>query len=243
MKPFSIILAANEVREVGVSGTIFELRTAPHVVERIELLDANRSPVGIMEEAEATDKERLPVAFHHVIITNGPDAQTIRFYYGNGDAGSNRFTGVVSGEVDLSPATLATIDLMLIEALEEARLPYEHTGFFSNAAALVANTPLTVFTPAANVNGALLISAFASTLENVAMNQVFIAKASAPADTLDGAVYMQAAVGGIDGSGQVIRGQIETPQFIPAGLGLYFISQTAVAVGTGAKRYCRYRLL
>lgn len=241
MKPFNLTLAANETRSVSVSGDYFELRKAPYVLDLVEFLNVDNGVVGLIDEAEATDKTRTKEPFAQVRITNGATAQSIRFYHGFGDSGSNRFTGVVSGEVSLDAATLAALEFLQVR-------PEARTGFLTTGAAMVANTPETIFTPAANVNGAIILSASLVHYQSggAVPGPVLISKASAPASPTDGAVYMQPQAISLSGAAYVGAGNLPKEQHVPAGEGLYWISQDALgaaAVNLPNCRACRYRLL
>lgn len=94
---FSLILAADEAREVAVQGEYFELRNALHPIAMIELLDRTGSVIARLENPEQSDYCK-PGRYETIRITNGPIAQTVRHFYGSGDAGSRRTSGLVSVE-------------------------------------------------------------------------------------------------------------------------------------------------
>lgn len=91
---FSLILAANEAREVAVQGEYFELRNALYPIVLIELLDRTGSVIARLENPEQSDYCK-PGRYETIRITNGPTAQTVRHFYGSGDAGSRRTSGLV----------------------------------------------------------------------------------------------------------------------------------------------------
>lgn len=107
---FKLILAANESRSVALSGEYFELRNAVNPVALVELLDQSGGVLSRLEALEQSDYVR-PGPFSTVRVTNGPVAQTVRFFVGSGDAGSRRFSGevVVIGGVSLVPQIAATL--------------------------------------------------------------------------------------------------------------------------------------
>lgn len=138
----------------------------------------------------------------------------------------NRTYGVNS----LDAATLATL-----------RQPLASTGNFKNTGALAANTPETIFSAASNVNGAILLTAGFNTFGNAALaNPVILAKATAPTSISDGEVYLAADYTNVFSTTYTDNGQIAGPQFVAAGLGLYYIT---AAAGSGGIRFARYRLL
>lgn len=155
----------------------------------------------------------------------------------------------LNGTVDLSATSLAALESVDLNAATQNALkrPEISTGSFSNTAALTANTPVTVFTPAANANGAIILSAgwqqgHASNMPGI----VFLAKSSAPASISDGEVIGCAT--SISASASVLFGCGVLPKEVqlPAGLGLYVISQDALSAAAATQpnlRYCRYKLL
>lgn len=100
---FTLALAANEVREVSVTGEYFELRNALFPIALIELLDRNGAILSRLENPEQSDFVK-PGNFQTVRITNGATAQTVKHFYGTGDAGSRRTSGLVriDGSSDVS---------------------------------------------------------------------------------------------------------------------------------------------
>lgn len=138
---------------------------------------------------------------------------------------------VFSGSVTVTQAS--------IDALNRPELP---VGNWKDTSTMVANTPLTVFAPGANVNGAIVWSMEA--LDSNAASfpvQTFLAKASAPATFADGEVIAQSTPGAMNSASAVSTIRREQPTRVAAGLGLYFISSLA---GTaGYLRNARYTLL
>lgn len=96
MYPVKMTLAANETREIAAAGTYFELRSAPGgVLAEVLLNDRTGAQFGRMLSVLETDTMSLSRSFETIIVTNGPAAQTITFYHGDGRSGSNRFSGNV----------------------------------------------------------------------------------------------------------------------------------------------------
>lgn len=100
---FNLTLAANEAREVAITGEYFELRNALYPVALIELLDRSGGVISRLENPEQSDFVR-PGRYETVRVTNGPTPQTIKHFYGTGDAGSRRTSGLVriDGASDVS---------------------------------------------------------------------------------------------------------------------------------------------
>lgn len=103
---FTLPLAANEAREVAISGEYFELRNAVYPITLIELLDRSGGVVSRMDNPEQSDFVR-PGRYETVRITNGPNAQTVKHFYGSGDAGSRRTSGIVEVVDGAKSRTLA----------------------------------------------------------------------------------------------------------------------------------------
>lgn len=143
------------------------------------------------------------------------------------------FSGSVSVVGDLG-LNVATINSLI--------RPEPSNGNFANIAALVGNTPLTVFTPAANVNGAVLLSADISAVDTSLGAQAFIAKSSAPTSITDGEVLLVTKTI-LASTNTVIGAVLPKEQFIAAGLGLYFLASSAAAANGSSIRAARYRLL
>lgn len=107
---FSLTLAANESREVAITGEYFELRNAEYPVALIELMDRSGGIISRLENPEQSDFVR-PGPFETVRITNGATPQTVKHFYGTGDAGSRRTSGQVQvlGTVGVS-GTVSVVD-------------------------------------------------------------------------------------------------------------------------------------
>lgn len=105
---FTLPLAANEVREVDITGEYFELRNALSPVVLIELLDRTGGVVARLDNPEQSDFVR-PGRYEKVRITNGAVAQTVRHFYGSGDAGSRRTSGLVQVEGVVSTTGTVTV--------------------------------------------------------------------------------------------------------------------------------------
>lgn len=137
------------------------------------------------------------------------------------------------GVNDLSAGTINTL-----------RQPLTQTGFFVDAAALTANTPVQVFSPGSNLNGAILLNADSSAfVASGSFVQTFITKASAPVSVVDGSVLMMAKITATTGASFWASGNLQKEQFIAAGQGLYFISNVNTGSTSGDFRSARFRLL
>lgn len=175
----------------------------------------------------------FPFAFDRIEI-DVTGADTIKVGIGNGQARYNRANGTV--DINSFPAGSANVLINAAQVLQLIR-PEQSTGFYAANSLMAANTPDTVFTPAANANGAIIL--YASLFSNsgaTPFGASMIAKASAPATVIDGEII----IGGRSQGGNVTVGDLQMPTYLAAGKGLYFISTT---VETVSLRSCRYKLL
>lgn len=106
---FTLPLAANEVREADITGEYFELRNALSPVVLIELLDRSGGVIARLDNPEQSDFVR-PGRYEKVRITNGATAQTVKHFYGTGDAGSRRTSGLV--QVEGTVSTVGTVQVV-----------------------------------------------------------------------------------------------------------------------------------
>ncbi len=233
-----VTFAAGESRLFQMSGNYFELIDCPTPVD-VVLSDLNGAQRCRMKQAEASFYSK-DVDFSTIQITSA-GAQTIRFAYGTGEAGTRRSTGsvVISGAVALDAPTLAALEYVQVR-------PEPKSAHFSDASALTANTPLTIFTPGSNVNGAILLSADCCYYSGTGgMTQAFISKASAPATVVDGEIFLLGRNLSYQSTGTVWvgGGSLSKEQYVPAGQGLYYISNVSTGADLYNTRACRYKLL
>lgn len=245
IRQFNLNLAANETREVALSGVFFQIFQMLQPLVLVEILDKSGGVVSLIDTPLESMFIRADARFQTLRFTNGPTLQTVKFFYGDGDAGSNRFSGNVTGSVALDAATLAALESIDLNAASLASLnaprvvrPEAITASYTSSAALVANTPDTIFTPAANANGAIILSANIGHYETASGGLAFLAKNAAPTGLLDGEVVHAMAFTNITYS-------LAMPNavFVPAGKGLYYIANAATTTFTQNFRSCRYKLL
>ena len=142
--------------------------------------------------------------------------------------------GFVDNRMILGSSSAIALDSPTQIAL---RTPFASNGNYKSTTILSANTADPVFLPGANLNGAILLNARAwANNGTTAPTLSLLSKASAPANPIDGEIY---AIGIYMGS--IWCGlTLDTPQFVPAGQGLYFIDTVTENNGF---RSCRYKLL
>jgi hypothetical protein len=108
---------------------------------------------------------------------------------------------------------------------------YTYGGSFKSNTSLAANGVETIFTPAANVNGAILQSCRYSGQVASGYGIALIAKTSAPANVLDGDVIASNDINVFASGSQIqVNMKLERPVSIPAGKGLYLITAAADAL-------------
>lgn len=232
-----VAFGVGEQRTFAITGSYFEIIDAVDPVN-IVLSDVYGAQRGLMKGAEASFHLKN-TAFAYVQITSAT-AQTIRFAYGSGEAGTRRAAGAVN-IVGTVPVSGPLTDAQLRAAAVPVR-PFEQPASNWNSnATMVAMTPLTVFAPGANVNGAILWAAAAADVFTAVNHQIFIAKAGAPANLLDGEIIAQSMVRGVNGANVCFGVELLSPTIIAPGAGLYFIS--GFAGQAGMVRSARFTLL
>ena len=145
-------------------------------------------------------------------------------------------------DVDFQPGSVAQIAVTNNGGFTNIRAEAA-TGNYKSISALSANVPDTIFTPAANIKGALILSAgwenqLATTTYGIT---TILAKNSAPTTVIDGEVYATTNFGVSFGAGAMETGQLNQVQYVSPGLGLYIISTFASAAAP--VRHCRYKFL
>lgn len=227
----SATFAAGESRIFALTGQYFEIIDATFPVD-VTLSDVYGAQRGLMRSAEASFN--LKNTNFGVIQITSASAQTIRFAYGTGEAGTRRAAGAVS-IVGTVPVDLIATDVDAI------RRPEAGAANWNSLATVAALTPLAVFTAAANTNGAIVWAAEACDANPASITQSFVAKATAPVSTVDGDVIALSKVD-IFAASVFCSLKLATPQRIAAGLGLFFISNSAGSA-THQARMARFTLL
>lgn len=235
---------AGESKLFAISGQYFELIDATNPVD-VLLSDVNGAQRGVMRSAEASFN--LKDTDFATVQLYSATAQTIRFAYGTGEAGTRRAAGAVSivGDVALNPATLAALESTDLNAatLNALTRPLAPTASWSAYGAFTANSNETIFAAGANVNGAIVLEAYVDGVGTAIMAPAFLAKSTAPASVVDGQVVFKGPLLTFAGSLYFVGGEtLQHPVFVPAGRGLYFRSDVSNTNG-GGYRYCNYVLL
>jgi hypothetical protein len=183
---------------------------------------------------EAGFAEQFKIApFDKVTITSNA-VQNIQFETALGseiryDRGASSVTGTVaiSGAIALDAATLAALENTSINS-------EQYGGSYVSTASLTANTAVQIISAAANTNGISIISAQYCPLAAGGILAAFLAKATAPTSVTDGVPILIAAGSNIySGCMATMAGKI----IIPAGLGVFTISNTAEVGGFKSMLY------
>lgn len=238
----AVTFSAGETKVFYLSGSYFELIDCANAVDVLLTDRSGGQRARMIGAAQTHHVKNTP---YEVVQITSASAQTIRFAYGSGEAGTRNTAGSVSvlNAVDISAASLAALESTDINAASLAAMkqPLQSTGNFKSNSALAAATPETVFTAAANVAGAIVLTAGYTIYGNATWTwAVFIAKATAPASVTDGEVLCSPLVQNIASTNYTESGQIPGAQYLPPGVGLYFITSGAAL---GGVRHARYRLL
>lgn len=163
----------------------------------------------------------LQALFKQIKLTwNAQAGKRLRLMYSTGDKIVPTNSTTISGSVSVSLAG------------------NQYANSYDSTTALAANTPDTIFTPAANVSGAVVVVADYLTFGSAAYCLYgFIAKNAAPANILDGDLIILGAshVANIDKPAV-----LQSPIQIPAGKGLYRLCSVLEAAPLAS---CLYRFL
>lgn len=131
-------------------------------------------------------------------------------------------------DIDFVPGTSSDVNIAGTVTSNISPADYGLPTAYGSISALASNSPETVFSAAANVNGAIVWDAQFETGDTVTLPRAsFIYRTSAPVNVVDGRILVQGNAGAVVSGFYSIFGRLRTPTRIPAGYGLYFISETA----------------
>lgn len=233
MQSYTQTFLGAQTWKINVTGSYFTIISCTNPVNvrfylggaKLDLGDVQ----GILAGLEVLPKKLnlLGYAFDRVEI-DATGADTITVGIGNGDARYNRG----NASVTLTAATRM-----------EDPFSVRYTSSYKSSTALAITTPETVFLAGANANGAIVYRAsFLSLYSGGYFPACFVSKATPPANAKDGDVILSADGYSFNSAGpySIQTGKLEKPLLIPAGQGLYFISDTAEG---SAMRSALYRFL
>lgn len=219
-------MSANGSFQLPVEGSYFRILTATGKVAVIGDTFGKLGPINSGQGLENTPFRRLTIQDTSGLANSG--------------------TILVSEENFIDQTLYGSITLGAAVAIDSAsqlgiKRPEISTGTYSVFGAITVNTPETVFTAAANTNGAILLSAQVGDSNAVGDSKItMLAKATAPANINDGEVMVRAFQHAQGASLSCYYGQLQGPQHIAAGKGLFVISNQTVTL---ADRTARYKLL
>ena len=185
---------------------------------------------------------KLPEIVRGLHISNlTASAITGKITIGSGDISDNSLVGTVT----LDAATLAQLESVDLNAssLTTLKTPLVPTGSFNSASVLGALGTEEVFNAASNVNGAIILSASIRSYDSTGVSVSLLAKASAPTNMVDGMEFLGCGPHSYYSSNPMGQMRVDQPQYVPARLGLYFITYSALAGNWYNLRACRYKLL
>lgn len=229
-------IQAGKFLEVSEPGDFFRLLATTGPVD-IEFYYQGRETVD-MVGVEAGFAEYFkpdgPIGIFDRVRVYSATTQQVQFVtrYGS-DVRYDRGASSVTGTIALDAATLLALEQINVR-------PEVPTTSWTSAAALTANTAIQIVSPGSNGNGLVLLQASACLWSGGISSQALIAKATAPTTVVDGEVLFQIA--GASGA----YANLAVPQYIAAGLGLYYISLNDYAANASSapnSRACRYKLL
>lgn len=232
-KPYDFTLAAGGSQVILAEGEYFRVQSATGAID-VTVEGAGTLP-GLLSGQALKD-----TPFKRLVLrdaSGAPNSGTI--LVASQEFVDNRLYGVV---------TLGSAVAIDAPSLSVMRRPLQLTGSYKANGALAGATPDPVFLPADNLNGAIILTASVSDIGGggsvPASNQLlgFVAKASNPASIVDGDPVFVSGVTAANASYYYCSGQMPNEQFVPPGLGLYFIAANA-AVSAYGFRSCRYILL
>lgn len=220
LKEYDFTLAANEIKVILATGEYFRIQSSSGAVS-----------IGIDGLGE------LPGLLAGQGIGSTPFQRlTLRDVSGAANVGKL----LVSNEAFIDNRTYGvnSLDSATIFSIKRPEAP---SATFASNTLLTANTAQAVFNPGSNTNGAILLSALAWDQNSGTEQLSLLAKSSAPASSIDGDPVAMGIV--TFNNGTVVGASIDLkiPQFIPAGLGLYFYCTRDMVAGN--LRSCRYKLL
>lgn len=187
------------------------------------------------EKADFSGHDFLTLIVYHL---DGADQKVILSIGQDAEIGSATVSGNVS--ITGTPSVIISGNSRNAPLYVENGIASYGASFSSNLA-LAANTPETIFSPASNVNGAVLHSAGFAVFTAAALSANILAKTSAPTTPFDGDVVVTPNYD-VASSIRVSKGILNNPIKIAAGKGLYFISNAAVTLNEG-QRAALYTLL
>lgn len=216
-------LAANTAAELRFAGNALYIDKASDVGNASIIFqdDSRLKPARVYVEPGFIAR----VPWTRLMIENAAQAgKVLRIFYGV--------------DVDFVPGTSAGVNITGV--VDVALQPYSYGASYRSINAQAANTPETVFSGAANLNGAIVHElSFAHFNATALPIPAYLAKTSAPTTVIDGDGILSAD-SIFQGPNISCSGRLRAPVLIPPGKGLYYISDVAEV---SCSRSCLYTLL
>ena len=147
---FSITIPASQSRQILFQGSYFKLLSASGI------LDVTIEGQGTLPNLTA-GRGLKDTAYSRLILTDKTGASNIvELFCATEEYVDQTFSGIVA----LDAATLAALESVDLNTatIKALATPLINTGHWNNSSTIAANTPLTVFAPGANLNGAIILS-------------------------------------------------------------------------------------
>lgn len=237
-KVYPVTLPANGAFRLPAAGAYFRVMSATGAV------DVTVEGVGTLPALQAGQAFK-GINFNGLVLQDASGApNTVQLLVASAEFQDNR----LNGTVDLSASSLTALESVDLNAatLATMRQPLQSTRNWNSTAAMVANTPLTVFSSASNVNGAVLLSAgYQQAGSPTLPGPVFIMKSgAAPTSVTDGEIVCCASQFNEGTTTLCATAFLPAPVFVPSGFGLYLISAdalTALAANRPNLRHASWR--
>lgn len=130
---------------------------------------------------------------------------------------------------------------MSLNAGFNSNAPIAYGASFKSFTTLAALTPEQIFSPASNVNGAIVWDFSAVSRSTLSITNTLLAKSSSPTSATDGDVISTDTTYVSSTTVECATMKIPRPVFVPAGKGLYFFPNSAI--NSFGIRSCLYTLL
>lgn len=229
-----ITIGAGDTFDQSLQGNVLRV-TAGNVPLRVQDRDQQMDFTLL-----AGERAEFPGEFPGLILSHNSGVdQTFTIQVGKG---VNVASALVSGSVSITgtPTVIngggnLTSITNPVKAQDDG---YAYGANFASIANTVANTPVTILSPASNTNGVILHrAAFVLGLSSALCRGAFLAKSSAPASLADGDSVLTADNLIFVGSWFYFSGKLEKAVKIPAGKGVYFISEAASTIAHFSAAY------
>lgn len=227
---YNFSMAAGGSFALPVEGSYFRILTCTGNVGVIGDTFGRLSPINRGQGLQNTPYKRLTITD----ASGAPNVGTILV------SEEDFIDQTLYGSITLASAV--ALDSATLLALEQINVrPEAPSNNFNSSGIVAANTATAVFLAAANTNGAIVLNAQCQDLNGGQGIISLLAKATAPANFNDGDPIFVSPQNAISAGFNYYGGVLPMAQFIPSGLGLYWISNV-ISTSSGF-RACRYKLL